>query len=214
MSHSFAKYLHVLVIGIAGAAASTVASGADLGELSIYKQGNVAPFALYLGSPTNWYDAIPDTGTLSQGVVKVEPGQVNAPNDGKKVTWTSTGQIYAQSKATADRLDYLDADAALVFDLIVHEQPQSTVVVRIDCKYPCIGVVDATKAIKSLPLGEKATLKIPLSCFADTGTDFGSVNTPFLIYTTSRFIASFANIRWTPGAAKDTDVMSCKKSKS
>ncbi|MES2352896.1 MAG: putative glycoside hydrolase [Pseudomonadota bacterium] len=232
MAHSLVKYFNVpvavMLLASAGSGyaadsgervsspstAPAASNGNAVGELSIYKQGNVAPFALYLGSPTNWHDPVPADGTLSQGVIKVEPGEVNAPGDGKKVSWTTTGQLYAQSKSTEDRLDYLDADAALVFDLVVHEPPQSAVIVRVDCKYPCIGLVDATNTIKSLPVGQKSTLKIPLSCFAATGADFGNVNTPFLIYTTSRFVASFANIRWTPGVAKDADVMNCKKGKS
>ncbi|HVK56311.1 MAG TPA: putative glycoside hydrolase [Burkholderiales bacterium] len=197
----------------AAPAAPAAASGGAVSELGIYKQGNIAPFALYLGSPNNWYDAIPQDKTANHGVIKAEPGQVNAPGDGKKVTWTGTGQMYAQSKTATDRLDYLDADAALVFDTVVHEAPQSMVIVRVDCKYPCIGLVDVTPALKSTPVGQKATIKIPLSCFAATGTDFGNVNTPFLVFTTARFSASFANIRWTPGAAKDADAMNCKKAK-
>ena len=60
-----------------------------------------------------------------------------------------------------------------------------------------------------LPLGPKATVKIPIGCFALNGLDLTNVNTPFLIYTEGPFQASFTNIRWVPGAANDPDAKAC-----
>jgi beta-glucosidase len=180
------------------------------GELGIYKNGdNVAPYALFLGSPSNWYEAIPKDKALSHPTIKVEPGQVNVPGDAKKITWTGNGQMYANAKAT-DRLAFLNADAALVFDTVIHEAPKARVEMRVDCKYPCVGFVDADAFIKTLGIEKKSTIKIPLSCFAAAGTDFGKVDSVFLIFTSGRFSASIANIRWVPGAAKDADAMKCK----
>lgn len=52
-------------------------------------------------------------------------------------------------------------------------------------------------------------MKIPISCFADAGLDLEKVNTPFLVYTEGAFSASFANVRWAPHAAEDSDAVAC-----
>lgn len=76
------------------------------------------------------------------------------------------------------------------------------------CVYPCSSEVTATKLFTGLPPGQKSTVKIPLSCFA-SGLDFQNINTPFLVYTDGKFSASFANVRWSPGGARDPDAKAC-----
>jgi beta-glucosidase len=46
-------------------------------------------------------------------------------------------------------------------------------------------------------------VKVPLQCFAAAGADFSLVDTPFLVNTSQPFQLSFANVRWSPGAAAD-----------
>jgi beta-glucosidase len=58
------------------------------------------------------------------------------------------------------------------------------------------------EGVAALPLHAKATLKIPLQCFADQGVDFAAITVPFAIDTAQPFVASFANIRWQVGADK------------
>jgi beta-glucosidase len=121
----------------------------------------------------------------------------------------------AQSVGVAtDYTSYIvpGADAALVYDIVVNAVPQGNVMTRIDCMYPCFGELDITTVLKSLPLNQKSTVKIPLSCFISTGskgTDFTLVDVPFLYYTEKPFSATFANIRWQLGAAKDADALPC-----
>jgi beta-glucosidase len=143
---------------------------------------------------------------LNAGNIKAEPNKVGDLN-GMKITWTGgIGQVYSQSKVGSDKFDYLDADGALVFDAIVHTAPQDQVIMRIDCGYPCQGLVDFTDFYKKAPLEQKIVVKIPLSCFEKTGAKFGGINTPWLIYTTNVFALTVANVRYLPGAAKDADV--------
>ena len=66
-----------------------------------------------------------------------------------------------------------------------------------------------TAALRGLPIGQKSTVKIPVSCFAGKGLDLETVNTPFLVYTDGAFSASFANVRWVPKAGADPDVLPC-----
>jgi beta-glucosidase len=187
-------------------------AAATLQPFVIYgSAGAVAPNVLFLGTPTNWAYTVPKSGTapLDAGSIKVEPAKVGDSN-GMKITWTGgIGQIYSQSKLTNDQLDYLDANGALVFDAVVHKRPEDQVTMRVDCRYPCMGIVDMTKYYQEVPLDTKQTVKIPLACFEKTGTKFTAVNTPWLIFTTKPFAVSLANIRWVPGAGQDPDAVKC-----
>ncbi|MES2931955.1 MAG: glycoside hydrolase family 3 N-terminal domain-containing protein [Pseudomonadota bacterium] len=181
-------------------------------DLDVYKQADKAPYALKISSPVNWggtFLGADLNAVVSQTNISAETTQINVQQDGKKITWTGEGQIFSQSTETADRQDYLNADSALVFDTIVHQAPEALVKVRIDCRHPCVGELDGTTMFKGFALNTKRTVKLPLACFAAKGTDFALIDTPFLVYTTKAFGASFANIRWVPGAAKDADAITC-----
>jgi beta-glucosidase len=93
--------------------------------------------------------------------------------------------------------------------VIVHQAPANRTVVSAHCVYPCLAEVDATNTFRNLPIGQKATVKIAVNCFADKGLDLENVNTPFLVYTDGAFQASFANVRWVPKAGADPDVIPC-----
>ncbi len=176
--------------------------------------GTKQPYQFYLGTPANWANVIGKNGrgATDVGSIKAEPAQVDG-KDGIKVLWTGgIGQVYSQAKSAADLADYVDANGALVFDAIVHTPPEDQVTMRVDCRYPCMGVVDMTEFYKKAPVDKKVTVKIPLACFEATGTRFTAVNTPFLIFTTKKFGLSMSDIRWVPGAAKDADVVSCSRS--
>ncbi|GAA5178985.1 hypothetical protein GCM10025771_19650 [Niveibacterium umoris] len=197
----------------AAPAAAAPAAPADAGKLPplvVYgNEGNVDPNILYLGTPANWAFVVPKNGlgAMDAGSVKAEPTKIGGIN-GVKVTWTGgTGQIYSQSKISHDQYDYIDANAALVFDTVLHQAPEDQVTMRVDCRYPCMGVVDVTDYLKKMPLEKPTTVKIPLACFEKAGTKFAVVNTPWVVFTNKALSMSFANVRYVPGAGKDADVM-------
>jgi Galactose-binding domain-like len=200
------------VAALALTAASFGVAAADLAPLQVYgAEGTVAPNQFFLGTPANWAAAVPKNGrgAANAGSINAEPAKVDG-KDGIKITWTGgIGQVYSQSKTAADQLDYLDANGALVFDAIVHTAPEDQVTMRVDCRYPCMGVVDTTEMYRQAPLNQPMVVKIPLGCFEATGTKFTAVNTPFLIFTAKKFSLSMANIRWVPGAGKDADALKC-----
>lgn len=199
---------------VAAAAATTAATPADskLPVLTVFgDKGSVAPYTLFLGTPANFSTTVPQNGTaaLDAGAIKVEPTKVGDAT-GAKFTWTGgLGQFHLQSKTSNDLLDYLEANSALVFDAVVNKAPEDQVTMRVDCRYPCLGVVDMTNFYKSAPVNQKITVKMPLSCFEATGTKFTAVNTPLVIMTTKPFGISVANVRYVPGAAKDADALKC-----
>ncbi|WP_309113599.1 exo 1,3/1,4-beta-D-glucan glucohydrolase [Saccharothrix sp.] len=181
-------------------------------DLELFVRQDIAPYKSYIGSPENWGLEIGPDGEAAQANISTVPADVNVQGDALKTTWTGTGpgQVYVQNPAGGtDLRGYLNANAALVFDVIVHQAPAARTVLSTHCVYPCLAEVEATNLFTGLAGDGKATVKIPLSCFAQGGLDLENVNTPFLVYTEGAFQASFANVRWVPKAALDPDARSC-----
>lgn len=212
MPRSFRHVLTTLAVAALACGGVLAADPPKPEPLQVYNaQGTVAPNLLYLGTPANWAAVVPKNGrgAANAGSINVEPAQVDG-KDGMRINWTGgIGQIYSQSKSAVDQLDYLDANSAMVFEAVVHNPPEDQVTMRVDCRYPCMGVVDTTEMYRKAPVDKPFTVKIPLGCFEATGTKFTAVNTPFLIFTTKKFSLSVADIRWVPGAAKDDDALKC-----
>lgn len=182
-------------------------------DLEIYNRADVPPYKGLIGSADNWGGTeIGVDGEAAHSAITVVRSDVNVQQDGLKVTWNGGGpaQFYMQDPVKGtDLRGYLNADAALVFDTIVHQAPASRTVIGVHCGYPCMSEVAATSLFQGLPVGAKSTVKIPIACFAAAGLDLEAVNTPFLVYTDGAFSASFADVRWVPKAAKDADARSC-----
>jgi len=191
----------------AGAGPSTAQTAT--GPLWVYdSKGPVAPYHGLIGSAENW------AGTEIGAEGAHHTAVTAAPDDtggGLRVTWTgdSAGQVYLQRSNAQDLKSYVDSRGALVFATVVYKHPNGRTQVAIDCNYPCRGYVEATTLFQNLPVGQKTTIKIPLSCFVPTGLNPASVNTPFLVNTEGYFAATFSDIRWVPGAATDSDATSC-----
>nr|BFE78685.1 hypothetical protein GCM10020093_012860 [Planobispora longispora] len=94
-------------------------------DLELFNRVDVAPYRSYIGSAENWGGTeIGPDGTAAHAEISVVQSDVNVQQDGLKATWTGTGpaQIYSQNPAGGtDLRGYLNADAALVFDTIVHQ---------------------------------------------------------------------------------------------
>jgi beta-glucosidase len=191
---------------------STGGGGTATEDLEVFNRTDVAPYKGFIGSAENWGGTeIGPDGAAAHAEISVAQTDVNVQQDGLKATWTGTGaaQIYFQNPAgTNDLRGYLNADAALEFDTIVHQAPANRTVISMHCVYPCFSEVNATKLFTDLAGGTKTTVKIPVSCFAN-GLDLENVNTPFLVYTDGAFSASFANVRWVPKGAQDPDARPC-----
>src|SRR2546426_4488657 len=138
----------------------TGGGGTATQDLDIYVRGDAPPYQLYIGSPANWSVAVsPDptaVTTSADGNISVQTTDVAVQGDGRRVTWTGTGpgQIYSQSSAAADLRGHLKPPGAPVLDAIVGQSPAGSVKMRVDCVWPCLGEVDATKLFQSLPTGD------------------------------------------------------------
>jgi len=182
-------------------------------DLVIFDRAEGPVHRLHIGSPPNWRLALGDdldaVVTTTDGAVKAETAQVNVQEDARRITFAGDGQFSLDSSTARDYSGWLGSDAALAFDIVVERAPEGPVHVRVDCGFPCGASLDVTAAIRALPLHARATVKIPLRCFAAQGVEFSSIDTPFAIDTAKPFVASYADIRWQVGAARDADALPC-----
>jgi beta-glucosidase len=179
--------------------------------LAVLDGANQGGWAMRIGAPSNWGVMV----ELATSVSTTTPAQeiTATPVDDRngrqwaamQARWNSApGQIYMQSLNGGDTQDlrpYLNAQGAVVFDVRVTQAPTDAVFMRIDCVWPCLGEINVTQALQALPLNTWAEAAVPLYCFADRGTDFSLVNTPFLLYSSGQFEMSVGNIRWEPQRA-------------
>lgn len=185
-------------------------------ELEIFNRTDSAPYRAMIGSPENWSGSPVGNdvnAVISEPNITVLTADVNVQQDARRVQWNGAGaaQFYlTDTSGGSDLRSYLNADSAVVFDVIVHEPPTARTILSIHSDFPRGVDVVATGLFASLPVGVKTTVKIPLACWAAAQTlDFTRVSTPFAVSTAGEFAASFANIRWEPGAGKDADSVSC-----
>ncbi len=179
--------------------------------LEIYVSGsNVDPWVLKIGDPSG--DT--DVGLGASEITELPNIKTGPKEDGPTVQGAATNvlwkggdaQFYSQyPDGSEDLRSYLnvedsDEDGALVFAVKIKSPPTADVETRIDCDYPCSGAVDTTSAFTDARItdGDWHELSIPLACFAEAGTDFSIVNTPFLIFTDGEMEAAISDIRWEP----------------
>ncbi|MFC5286449.1 Hsp70 family protein [Actinokineospora guangxiensis] len=183
------------------------------GERVLYQEGDVQPYKSIIGSAENW------TGThvgvdrsASHAEITISPDDLGDGRKGLRASWSGSGaaQLYFQDiDGTQDMTDIVSGDGALVFDVVVYTPPTDNLTVQAHCRYPCKGVLEATGLFAGLPVGEKTTVRVPLSCFVDKGLKPDQVDTYFLIYTEGRFEAAFDSVRWVKGAGADSDAVGC-----
>jgi beta-glucosidase len=184
-------------------------SGIATEPLEVFVQGgNINPWALQLGDPSNWGGTVVDLSDPNKvtPLVNISAGpRVDSPTfqfGGIIVTWTGgAGQFYSQGNGGAgeDLSSYINTpNSALVYNFRSNAAPTSAVKTRIDCVFPCVGELDLTPAYTAISDGQWYELAVPLSCFAAAGTDFSNVNTPFLVSTEGEWEANFATIRFEP----------------
>lgn len=163
---------------------------------------DVGPFESHIAAEVNWEGVeVPAAGSASLGPISITPGDVNGKGDGRHVSWNGqqAGQYYLQSpNHTTDIRPFLP-DGVLAFDITVQQEPSAEVTLAAHCRYPCAAEMKMTQLVKKLSPNQKATMRIPLSCFQDRGLDPSAVDTPFLVLTTGTFKASFAHVRWEKG---------------
>ncbi|XXT20962.1 exo 1,3/1,4-beta-D-glucan glucohydrolase [Sorangium sp. So ce429] len=185
-------------------------AGTTSEPLEIFVNGEEkGDYVLRIGGPSNWGGMDVGMGaTLPGGEVSVSTVDGEIQGSAKQVTWSATGQIYAQVSAGAPGVDlspYYNSETSIVFRARVDAPPEGTLVtLSAHCVYPCFGDIDIAGTLTSIADGEWHEVSVPLKCLTDNGLDITNVNTPFLIYSDSPMDVAIEDVRWEPFTAGPT----------
>jgi len=170
------------------------------------KKGPVEPYTSFIASAENWA-GVDISGGASQKAIKADPDD----KGNLHVQWAggAPGQVYMQNPTDSEDKSAYVAKGALVFDVAVHAPPKALVTIAVHCVYPCAAEVEVTKIFRDLPKDKTTKITVPLNCFTAKGLRPTTVNTPFLVYTTGKFDATFSDIRWEPDAASGAPAKRC-----
>lgn len=150
-----------------------------------------------LGDPGKWGFAINGlNGESASGKVKVKTEDFQEKGDALHITW-SKKDVKGELAIFGPPIDihaYKDA-AALTFDVKVNTQPKESVMVGMDCGYPCRAEYEIGMLLRKLKKGTWTSFPIPLNCLQSSNFDLSKINGVFVISTSGRLDLSIANIR-------------------
>jgi hypothetical protein len=153
--------------------------------------------SILLGDPGKWAMPIEGlTGKSASGKIRVEPDTFVAQGDALNISWSKKdvkGElgIYGQPINIAAYKDV----AALTFDVKVKTRPKESVLVGMDCGYPCRAEYEIGMLLRKLKPDTWTSFPVPLNCLQSPNFDLGKINGVFLISTSGRLDLSIANIR-------------------
>jgi len=150
-----------------------------------------------LGDPGKWGFAINGlNGESASGKVTVETEDFQAKGDALHVSWSKKdmkGEL-AIFGPPINIAAYKDV-AALTFDVKVNTQPKESVMVGMDCGYPCRSEYEIGMMLRKLKKGAWTSFPVPLNCLSSSNFDLSKINGVFVISTSGKLDLSLANIR-------------------
>ncbi|WP_187408085.1 putative glycoside hydrolase [Saccharophagus sp. K07] len=152
---------------------------------------------ILLGDPGKWAMSINGlSGKSASGKIRVEPDNFVGQNDAINISWSKKDMkgelgIYGQPINIAAYRDV----AALTFDVKVKTRPKESVLVGMDCGYPCRAEYEIGMLLRKLKPDTWTSFPVPLNCLKSSNFDLSKINGVFLISTSGRLDLSIANIR-------------------
>lgn len=135
--------------------------------------------------------------------------------DARHVVWNGkgSGQVALAVGNRKDFTNYVKENSALVFDIKVDAAPSAKTFLRLGCGSYCASDIDLTENLKSASGQGWKTVTVPLSCYPNSGANFGidqppsefwtQVLQPFSLITDGTLDVTFAKVSLVKGAGKD-----------
>lgn len=121
------------------------------------------------------------SGTSLGGLVAMKPIDISAQEDGRLFRWTGPAAVVINGKA-ADFSRQLNNAFGLRLDFVVRAVGPGTMKLSFGS-----ASLDFADTLRNLPTGTLVTVKAPLRCFADAGTNAAAVDTPLKFDGTAGF---------------------------
>jgi beta-glucosidase len=146
------------------------------------------PWQTFIGDAVNWeVEIFGSSATTAGGNLNIQTYDRRIQEDSVQLTWLGRGeagsQVFWRSKQSLDVTDLAQEEGYLVIDAQVVESPSATVLLRMDCEYPCTGQIDITEILRSASKQDWQRMAFPLSCFVDRGAQLDRLSSPAVIFT-------------------------------
>lgn len=156
-----------------------VAAVATEDRLTIFQRRPLAPFELEVVGRVNDREVVV-SNLVSVSTLTLTAVDRHEQQDARQVVWngTGTGLVALFSDERQNFLEYLSSDSALIFDIKVGAAPSDTTWLRLGCGSYCASDIDFTQRLTDLAGQGWQTISVDLSCFPDSGDNFGVISSP------------------------------------
>ena len=146
------------------------------------------PWRTFIGDAVDWeVEIFGSSATTAGGSLNIQTYDRLIQEDSVQLTWLGRGeggsQVYWRSEQSLDMTELVKQQGYLVVDAQVVAPPSATVLLRMDCEYPCSGQIDITEVLQSVASGDWQRMAFPLSCFVDRGAQLDRLSSPAVIFT-------------------------------
>ena len=146
------------------------------------------PWRTFIGDAVDWeVEIFGSSATTAGGSLTIRTHDRFIQEDSVQLTWLGRGeggsQVYWRSEQSLDMTGLVKQQGYLVVDAQVVELPSSTVLLRMDCEYPCSGQIDITEVLQAASPDTWTRMAFPLSCFVDRGAELNRLSSPAVIFT-------------------------------
>lgn len=149
-----------------------------------------------LGDPSEWYQPVKGDQQTSLGkAISFEKVTVD-DKPGIRLQWRNKDKDGSFSiLGQAIDIKALEPSIGLAIDLRIEKRLKQSLMLSMDCGYPCRGSLNLKPILEAYPQDEWITLPIPLRCFAQKGTDLSKMNTPLHLQTKGKFQLVLGEVR-------------------
>ena len=156
------------------------------------------------GTSTDWRGVPVSRGSVTEiDGLRTTPIDRRHQQDAVRVEFAgkNPAQVYL-SVPDGEPLDlkrYLNAGGSIEFELAIDTEPRGPLWLAMHCVWPCIGKIDLAGYLPE-PSGDAGwvTVTVPLADLDESGMDFASVTTPFLIYADTPLTIRIGRVRLVP----------------
>ncbi|HAZ78613.1 MAG TPA: beta-glucosidase [Porticoccaceae bacterium] len=171
----------------------------------IFRGSTRSPWKAFVGDVSDWHRAV-ESGEASTayGALTVETIDGIVQEDSRQLRWLGgyESQFYWQGEAPVNLSDLVKENGALMVNFRVDKHPEGSVNQRMDCGWPCSGIIDMTEFFRSIPEGQWSRVGISLACFAKIGVELSSVTSPLVLSSKDPFEITLNDVRIIADAPK------------
>ncbi|MEG3152089.1 exo 1,3/1,4-beta-D-glucan glucohydrolase [Sphingomonas sp. ZT3P38] len=138
-----------------------------------------------------------NSGATGGGVVRLAGVDRRAQEDARTVTWGAAGgtlRISADKPIDIGR--ETNAQYSIILEYRIDAAPTGPVRIGLQCGNSCEGGVPIAPILRAAPIGQWATLTLPLNCFASAGLDPRRVTAPLVLASEGAMTLSISDVRF------------------